>query len=66
MADREADIYEMFVEAPGPESAADWLEHGQHDRVIAKGKTLRLHIESAATVIGASKPLARSLPRRRR
>ncbi len=46
-ADREADIYDLFVEAPCPESAADWLVRGQHDRVIAKGKTLRQHIEEA-------------------
>ncbi len=47
MADREADIYDLFVEAPCPESAADWLVRGRHDRVISKGKTLRQHLDEA-------------------
>ena len=47
MADREADIYDLFVEAPCPETAADWLVRGQHDRVLANGKTLRQHVAEA-------------------
>jgi len=47
VADREADIYDLFVEAPCPESAADWLVRGQHDRVLANGKTLRQHLAAA-------------------
>ena len=47
VADREADIYDLFVEAPCPESAADWLVRGRHDRVLAKGKTLRQHVDEA-------------------
>jgi hypothetical protein len=50
VADREADLYDLFVEAPCPESAADWLVRGQHDRVLSKGKTLRQHIEEAAVL----------------
>jgi hypothetical protein len=33
VSDREADIYDLFVEAPCPQSAADWLVRAQHDRV---------------------------------
>ncbi|MEA3274672.1 MAG: IS4 family transposase [Pseudomonadota bacterium] len=41
VADRKADIYDLFVEAPCPESAADWLVRGQHDRALADSNTLR-------------------------
>ena len=41
LADREGDIYDLFVEAPCPESAADWLVRGKHDRVLDTGETLR-------------------------
>ena len=47
VADREADLYDLFVEAPCPESAPDWLVRGQHDRVLAHGKTLRQHLAEA-------------------
>ena len=47
VADREADIYDLFVEAPCPETAADWLVRGQHDRVLANGETLRQHLAAA-------------------
>jgi hypothetical protein len=47
VADREADIYDLFVEAPCPEFAADWLVRAQHDRVLANGKTLRQHLAEA-------------------
>jgi hypothetical protein len=47
VADREADIYDLFVEAPCPESAADWLVRGQHDRVLGDDKTLRRHLADA-------------------
>ena len=50
VADREADIYDLFVEAPCPESAADWLVRGQHDRVLANGKTLRQHLGETAVL----------------
>ena len=47
IADREGDIYDLFVEAPCPESAADWLVRGQHDRVLAGGGTLRQALAQA-------------------
>jgi hypothetical protein len=47
VADREADIYDLFVEAPCPESAADWLVRAQHDRVLGDDKTLRRHLTDA-------------------
>jgi len=50
VADREADIYDLFIEAPCPESAADWLVRGQHDRVLANGKTLRQHLGETAVL----------------
>lgn len=47
VADREADIYDVFVEAPCPDTAADWLVRGQHDRVLANGQTLRQYVAEA-------------------
>ena len=52
IADREADIYELFVAAPCPDAGADWLVRGQHDRVLgqdAEGnpETLRQRLDQA-------------------
>ncbi len=47
VADREADIYELFVEAPCPERGADWLIRGQQDRKLTNGKTLRQALNDA-------------------
>ncbi|MCP3911319.1 MAG: IS4 family transposase, partial [Actinomycetia bacterium] len=47
VAEREGDIYDLFVEAPCPESAADWLVRGQHDRALADGGTLRQSLAEA-------------------
>jgi len=47
VADREADIYELFVEAPCPERGADWLIRGQQDRKLTNGKTLRQALSEA-------------------
>jgi hypothetical protein len=47
IADREGDIYDLFVEAPCPESAADWLVRGQYDRALAAGGTLRQSLAKA-------------------
>jgi len=48
IADREADIYELFVEAPCPESGADWLIRGQHhDRLLSDGTKLRGKLDKA-------------------
>ena len=41
VADREGDLYDLFVEAPCPEQGADWLIRGQHhDRRLTDGRTL--------------------------
>jgi hypothetical protein len=48
IADREADIYELFVEAPCPESGADWLIRGRHhDRLLGDGTKLRGKLDKA-------------------
>ena len=47
VSDREGDIYDLFVEAPCPEAAADWLVRGQHDRALAAGGTLRRSLAEA-------------------
>ena len=61
IADREADIYELFVEAPCPESAADWLVRARHDRVLrddadddADKETLRQRLDKAAVLTETS------------
>lgn len=41
IADREGDIYDLFVEAPCPETGADWLVRAQHDRLLSDGRKLR-------------------------
>ena len=50
IADREGDIYDLFVEAPCPESAADWLVRAQHDRALADGNTLRQRLTETAVL----------------
>ncbi|MCP4737060.1 MAG: IS4 family transposase, partial [Bosea sp.] len=48
IADREGDIYDLFVEAPCPERGADWLVRVQHyDRLLADGRKLREVIDAA-------------------
>jgi hypothetical protein len=54
VADREADIYDLFIEAPCPESAADWLVRGKHDRVLGDGRTLRQHLAEAPVLTETS------------
>jgi hypothetical protein len=52
IADREGDLYDLFVEAPCPESGADWLIRGQyHDRRLTDGRTLGEAL-AAAPVLG--------------
>lgn len=52
IADREGDIDDLFVEAPCPESGADWLIRGQyHDRRLIDGRTLSEAL-AAAPVLG--------------
>jgi hypothetical protein len=51
IADREADIYDLFVEAPCPESGADWLIRGQHhDRLLSDGTKLRGKLDKATVL----------------
>lgn len=48
IADREGDIYDLFVEAPCPERGADWLVRIQHqERLLADGGKLRAAIDAA-------------------
>jgi hypothetical protein len=48
IADREGDLYDLFVEAPCPERGADWLVRVQHtDRLLADGRKLRAVIDAA-------------------
>ena len=54
IADREGDIYDLFVEAPCPESCADWLVRGKHDRALANGETLRQRLTKAPVLTETS------------
>lgn len=48
MADREGDLYELFVEAPCPEQGADWLVRAQHhERLLTDGSHLRSALDAA-------------------
>lgn len=48
IADREGDIYDLFVEAPCPDQGADWLVRVQHsDRLLSDGRKLRAALEAA-------------------
>jgi hypothetical protein len=48
IADRESDIYDLFVEAPCPERGADWLVRVQHtDRLLIDGAKLREAVDAA-------------------
>ncbi len=48
IADREGDIYDLFVEAPCPEYGADWLVRvNQQDRLLGDGRKLREVIDAA-------------------
>jgi len=48
IADREGDIYDLFVEAPCPEHGADWLVRVQHqDRLLTDGRKLHAVLDAA-------------------
>ncbi|WP_328984040.1 IS4 family transposase [Thiorhodovibrio winogradskyi] len=48
IADREGDIYDLFVEAPIPENSADWLVRVRHrDRCLADGRKLNEALDAA-------------------
>jgi hypothetical protein len=67
IADREGDIYDLFVEAPSPEHSADWLVRGQHaDRCLSDGRARRQALAAAPvlTAITFDRPAAKSQPAR--
>jgi len=68
VADRESDIYDLFVEAPCPGYGADWLVRVQHqDRLLAdEGGHLRAAIDAAPvlTEISFDKPASGGQPAR--
>lgn len=47
LADREADLYELFAEAHNQTTPAQWLIRGQHDRKLADGRSLRKALAEA-------------------
>ena len=67
IADREGDLYDLFVEAPCPEQGADWLVRGQyHARRLTDGRTLGEALASAPvlTTITFTRPRGRGKPAR--
>ncbi len=67
IGDRESDIYDLFVEAPCPESGADWLVRVQHgDRLLVDGRKLREVVDAAPVLaeIAFEKPASNSRPAR--
>ncbi len=67
MGDRESDIYDLFVEAPCPESGADWLVRVQlGDRLLVDGRKLREVVEAAPAIaeIAFDKPASDGRPAR--
>lgn len=67
IADREGDLYDLFVEAPCPEQGADWLVRGQyHERRLTDGRTLREALARAPvlTTITFTRPRGRGQPAR--
>jgi hypothetical protein len=51
IADREGDIYDLFVEAPIPENSADWLIRVQHrGRCLADGGKLEEALNAAPVI----------------
>lgn len=67
IADREGDLYDLFVEAPCPEQGADWLVRGQyHERRLTDGRTLREALAAAPvlTRISFTRPGGHGKPAR--
>jgi hypothetical protein len=68
IADREGDIYDLFVEAPCPEQGADWLVRVQHrDRWLSDGRKLHAALVAAPvlTEVRFERPAAKGRPARR-
>ena len=62
IADREGDIYDLFIEAPCPDQGADWLVRVQHsERLLSDGRKLRAALEAAPvlTEIRFDRPAAK-------
>lgn len=62
IADREGDLYDLFVEAPCPDQGTDWLVRVQHgDRLLSDGRKLRAALEAAPvlTEIRFERPAAK-------
>ena len=67
IADREGDIYDLFVEAPCPERGADWLVRVQHqERLLTDGRKLRAVLDAAPvlTEVTFDKPASNGRPAR--
>jgi hypothetical protein len=67
IADREGDLYDLFVEAPCPESGADWLIRGQYqDRRLIDGRTLSEALAAAPVLatITLTRPAGHGKPAR--
>jgi hypothetical protein len=67
IADREGDIYDLFVEAPCPERGADWLVRVQHqERFLTAGRKLRAVLAAAPvlTEVTFDKPASNGRPAR--
>jgi len=67
IADREGDIYDLFVEAPCPEHGADWLVRVQHqERLLADGRKLRavLDVAPVLTEVTFDRPASNGRPAR--
>jgi hypothetical protein len=67
IADREGDIYDLFVEAPCPERGADWLVRVQHqERFLTDGRKLRGVLDAAPvlTEVTFEKPASNGRPAR--
>jgi hypothetical protein len=67
IADREGDIYDLFVEAPCPERGADWLVRVQHqERLLADGRKLRPVLDAAPvlTEVTFERPASNGRPAR--
>ena len=67
IADREGDLYDLFVAAPCPETGADWLIRAQHhDRLLSDGRKLEDALAAAPvlTEITFKRPAASGRPAR--
>lgn len=68
ISDREGDIYDLFVEAPCPETGADWVIRAQHrDRLLDDGTKLEATVAKAdvLTEVSFERPAREGRPARR-